>query len=78
MNPATLSIALDPDQKAALDEVAASRHCSTDELIGEAVEEIIRLHRWQIAHIREGLRQAESCELASDDEVAAAFERFGA
>jgi predicted transcriptional regulator len=33
-----------------------------------------RANEWQLAHIEEGLRQAEAGEFATDDEIRAAFD----
>jgi predicted transcriptional regulator len=41
--------------------------------LNEAIDLYLELHRWQVAHILEGLRQADAEELATDEEVKAAF-----
>ena len=34
------------------------------------------VHKWQIAHIKQGLRQAEAGEFAKQPEVSSAFARW--
>jgi len=41
--------------------------------VGETPDARSTLDRWHIAHIQEGLRQAEASESATDEEVAAAY-----
>jgi predicted transcriptional regulator len=63
MNRATITFRIDGDMKAALDKLAAGMDRD-------------RSHRWQVNHIKEGLRQAEAGEFATEAEIAAAFARW--
>jgi predicted transcriptional regulator len=45
-------------------------------VLNEAVEAYLKTHRWHIAHISEGVRQADAGDFATDEEVAAAFARW--
>lgn len=38
--------------------------------------DILEVNRWQLDHIRHVLKQAEAGEFATDDEVAAVFDRW--
>jgi predicted transcriptional regulator len=71
----TISVRIASDKKAALDAIAAETGRDLGAVIEEALSAFFELHAWQVAHIEEGLRQAEAGEFASDAEVAAAFAR---
>lgn len=45
-------------------------------VITEAIDAYLEVNQWQIEHIKEGLRQADAGEFASDDEVAGAFAKW--
>lgn len=72
----SVTFRLDADKRAELDAVAEALDRDRSYLLNEAVAAYLEVHRWQLAHIREGLRQAEAGEFASDEEVAAAFDRW--
>ena len=61
---------------AGLDELAASTGRDRSELAGEAIAKYLDYERWAIAHIEEGLRQAEAGEFASDEEMEATFDKY--
>ena len=42
----------------------------------EASNDYLQVQEWQVEHIKEGLRQADAGEFASDGEVAAALARW--
>ena len=42
----------------------------------DASDDPLQVQEWQVEHIKEGLRQADAGEFASDEEVAAAFARW--
>jgi len=64
------------DKEAALDIIAARTHCDLSLVIDEALNAYLELHAWQLAHIEEGMRQADAGEFASEAEVRAAFARW--
>ena len=45
-------------------------------IIHQAINAYLATHYWQVAHIAEGLRQADAGEFATDAEVAAAHARW--
>lgn len=61
------------DKQAALDETSVGMDRDRSDTLNEAIDLYLELHRWQVAHILEGLRQADAEELATDEEVKAAF-----
>jgi predicted transcriptional regulator len=70
------TVALRPDLAARLDELAAATGRARAELVDEALERFLDYERWAVEHIREGLRQADAGELASDEEMEAIFSRY--
>ena len=68
----SVTVRIEPQKRAALDELARATARDRSHVINEAIDAYLTVHRWQIEHIQEGLRQADAGELASDDEVAAA------
>ncbi|NET24183.1 hypothetical protein [Okeania sp. SIO1I7] len=42
----------------------------------DASDDPLQVQEWQVEHIKEGLRQADAGEFASDEEVAAALARW--
>lgn len=71
-----ITVRLDPTKRAELDRLAQATSRDRSFLVNEAIDAYLSVHRWQIAHIEEGLRQAEAGEFASEDEVNAAFARW--
>ena len=71
-----ITIRLDAIKRAELDELARATSRDRSFLVNEAIDAYLATHRWQIAHIEQGLRQAEAGEFASEDEINAAFARW--
>ena len=76
MGKSTITFRVEDDKKVALDEIADGLNRDRSYVLNEAVSAYIETHRWQIEHIKEGLRQADAGEFASDEEVAAAFAKW--
>ena len=75
MSRESVTFRLDSAKRAELDAVAQALDRDRNYLLNEAVDAFLDVHRWQLAHIREGLRQADAGEFATEDEVARAFEK---
>jgi predicted transcriptional regulator len=71
-----ITVRMDAGKRAALDALARATDRDRSYLINEAVDAYLAVHRWQIAHIEAGLRQAEAGEFATEKEVAAAYARW--
>ena len=71
-----ITVRLDSEKRAALDALATATKRDRDALINDALDAYFAAHRGQIARIKEGLRQADAGEFATDEEVAAAFARW--
>ncbi|GAA0595697.1 ribbon-helix-helix protein, CopG family [Craurococcus roseus] len=71
-----VTVRLDAEKRAALDALASATDRDRSYLINEAIDAYLSVHRWQIARIEKGVRQAEAGDFATDEEVAAAFARW--
>ena len=68
-----ISFRLDSAKKAALDAIADQQDRDRSYVINEAVDFYLKVHDWQIAHIKKAIRQADKGEFASEAEVKKAF-----
>jgi predicted transcriptional regulator len=75
MSRDTVSFRLDSEKREALDAVASALDRDRSYVINEAIETYLDIHRWQADHIREGLRQADAGEFATEAEMKATFSR---
>ena len=73
----TMTIRLDSELKYRLDKLSAVTHRSKSFLASEAVREFIELNEWQIQEIKSAIKEADSGDFASDQEVEAVFEKWG-
>ncbi len=71
-----ITVRLEAAKRAELDELARATSRDRSFLVNEAIDAYLAVHRWHIAHIEQGLCQAEAGEFASEDEVNAAFARW--
>lgn len=69
----TVSIRLDTDKRAELDQLASAFDRDRSYLIGEAIDAYLDVQRWHLEQIRQGVRQADADEFAEDAEVQAVF-----
>ncbi len=76
MTKETITFRVDADKKAALDTLAAALDRDRSYVLNEAIAAYIEVHRWQVEHIAEGLKQAKRGEFATKAEVAAAFAKW--
>jgi len=72
----TITFRMDSDKRDTLDAIAAGLDRDRSYVLNQAIDAFIETHRWQIAHIEEGLRQADAGEFATDEDVAAAFAKW--
>lgn len=72
----TVTFRIDAGTRAALDRLASALDRDRSYLINEAVEAYLDVHAWQIAHIEEGVRQADAGEFADESEVVAFWNRL--
>ena len=62
------------EKKFLIDELSAAQDRDRSYIINQALDMYLEVMDWQLAHIKEGLRQAEAGEFATDEEVKAAFD----
>ena len=71
----TLTFRTESEKRQALDEIARGLDRDRSWVLNAAIDAYLDVHAWQVARIKEGLRQAEAGEFATDEEVARAFRR---
>jgi predicted transcriptional regulator len=67
---------MDAQKRKALDAIAVGIDRDRSYVLNEAINNYLEVHQWQVAHIKEGLRQADAGKFAKDSEVSAAFARW--
>ena len=75
MSRETISFRLEPAKREALDAVATALDRDRSYILNEAIDAYLDVQQWQMDHIREGLRQADNGEFATDAEMKATFSR---
>jgi predicted transcriptional regulator len=73
-NMQNVTFRMTEDKKLLIDELAAAQDRDRSYIINQALDVYLDVMECQLAHIKEGLRQAEAGEFATDDEVRAAFD----
>lgn len=73
---ATVTVTLNPDEKALLDQIAGAQSRSEEELAAEALREYLKFEADQIRRIKEGVAAAERGDFATDEEVEAFFAKY--
>lgn len=66
MATATLTVRIDPEMRAELDAIAAARDRDRSYLVKEALREYLEIQKWQIEHIRQGVREADAGNFVSE------------
>ena len=72
----TMTIRLEEDTKARLDQLADATNRSRSFLAAEAIREYIELNEWQIGEVRQALKEADRGEFATDAEVKSFFDSW--
>ena len=65
----TMTVRIDPEVRGALDSIAATADRDRTWVVNEALQAYLETHRWQIEHIRQGLREADAGRFASAADV---------
>ena len=71
-----ITVRLEAAKRNELDALARATSRDRSFLVNEAIDAYLAVHRWQIARIEKGLRQADRGEFATEEEVSAAFARW--
>ena len=72
----TVKVDLTHDQLAQLNQISTATGRGTDELVREAVDNLLAYDKWFREQVRTGLDQMERGELLSGEEVRARLERI--
>lgn len=72
----TITFSLDAEKRKAIDEIALLLERERSDILNDAIDAYLQVQQWQLEHIKEGLRQADAGEFATEEEVAAAFARW--
>ncbi len=67
---------LDTEKRKVLDQIAYSMERERTDILNDAIDAYLEIYQWQLDHIKEGLRQADRGEFATEEEMAAAFARW--
>lgn len=75
MKQTNVSFRADAGKISSLDSIAEALDRDRSYVLNEAITAYVELYEWQTRHIKEGLRQADAEEFASEKEVAKALRR---
>ena len=73
----TVTARLDEETHGRLDNLAKATDRSRSWLVADAVRRYVEEESWQVAAVEEGVRQADAGNFAAEDEIKAAFARWG-
>jgi predicted transcriptional regulator len=65
----SVTFRIEPAARESLDAIAAATNQDRSGVINEALNAYVDLYKWQVDHIREGIRQADAGQFASDARV---------
>lgn len=68
-----ISVRMSEKDRKALDRIAKAQNRDRSYIINEAVRNYLELQEWQIAKIKQGLKEADAGEFVSDEEARALF-----
>ncbi len=77
MGSSTISARLDSSLAKKLEKLAKATNRSKSFLAAEAIEKYIDEQSWQIEAIKEGIKEAEKGNFATDKEVKQFFKKYG-
>ena len=72
-----MTIRLEPELKSRLDELSRATHRSKSYLAAEAVREFIEINEWQIEELKDAIKEADTEDFSSNQEVLAVFNKWG-
>ncbi len=75
MKPTTVRI--DENMLGRLDNLARNQDRPRSYLINQALKRYIEYEEWFVQEVKEGLKEVERDEIATDNEVTAAFRKWG-
>jgi len=73
MGKTTITFRLETGKRVRLDAIAATSGRDRSDVLNEAIDAYLDTYRWQVEHIKKGLKQAKSGRFASARKVARAL-----
>ncbi|WP_422452257.1 MULTISPECIES: CopG family ribbon-helix-helix protein [unclassified Endozoicomonas] len=73
----TMTIRLEDSLKDRLEKLSEAMQRSKSFLAAEAIKDFVELNEWQVDEIKLAVKEANSEEFASDQEVQGLFDRWG-
>lgn len=77
MKTSTVSARLDPETAKKLELLVKATARSRSFLVAEAIETYVEDQAWQIGAIKEGIREADRGDFATDQDVRKTFKKWG-
>jgi predicted transcriptional regulator len=77
MGSSTLSTRIDDETAQKLEELSKATNRSKSYLAAEAIHNYVKEQSWQIEAIKEGVKQADAGNFATDKEVKKFFSKWG-
>ena len=71
-----MTVRVESETKQALDTIAATLDRDRSYVVNDALAAYVETHRWQIEHIRRGLREANAGKFVPDREMKSALDRL--
>lgn len=75
MKQSNISFRVETKKVDALDSIAEALDRDRSYVLNEAVSAYLELYQWQMNHIKEGLKQADAGQFATEEEVSRALRR---
>ena len=64
-----MTVRIEPGTREALDAIAEALERDRSHVVNEALAAYVETHRWQMEHIRQGLREAEAGKFVAESTV---------
>jgi len=64
-----MTVRIEPATREALEAIATALDRDRSHVVNEALAAYVETHRWQVQHIRQGLREADAGKFASEKDV---------
>ncbi len=71
------TVRLDDDMLGRIDGLASTLSRSRSWVIKQAIERFLAYEEWFVQEVKDGLKEVDRGEIATDDEVAAGFRKWG-
>jgi predicted transcriptional regulator len=72
----TMTVRIDDETREALEAIATSLDRDRSYVVNQALNAYVETHRWQVEHIRQGLREANAGKFVSEAEVKKVMDRL--